>query len=180
MGKTIEVTLPTLQPRQPFNWYKYIILACIITVGVVIFQLIPKCSTDVIEPLDDSIKDTIAAQKLRRDSIHEVAVKAVETVTVYVTKWRTLKWRVDSIPCPEALAEVITLTDSIVKVDSTAIAELKAELFVADLIIANYDTLVKKDSVRIASLNRKVRKLKRQRNIAAGVGALGWIFAAVK
>lgn len=175
MEKTIEVTLPTLQPRQPFNWYKYLILACIITVGVVIFQLIPKCSTDVIEPLDDSIKDTIAAQKLRRDSIHEVVVYKDSIRTVHHHHWHVA--RHDSlIPCDQKLA----IADTLIQADSSLISELKAELFVADLIIANYDTLVKKDSVRIAAKDKTIRKLKRQRNIAAGVGALGWIFAAVK
>ncbi len=161
------------------KWFKPVLIGCIIVVGIILFQLIPKCNSEVIEPLDDSIKDTIAAQKLRKDSIHEVAVKAVETVTVYVTKWRTLKGRIDSIPCPEALTEVITLTDSIIQVDSTAIAELKAELFVADLIIANYDTLVRKDSVRLAVKDKTIRRLKRQRNIAAGVGLIGWVLVVV-
>lgn len=160
--------------------FKITITASLIVVGVVIFQLIPKCSTESVEPLDDSIKDTIAAQKLRKDSIHDLAVKAVETVTVYVTKWRVLKGRIDSIPCEQALPLVVHLTDSIIQVDSTAIAELKAELFVSDLIIANQDTLIKKDSARISVKDKTIRKLKLQRNIAAGVGALGWIFAAAK
>lgn len=157
------------------KWHKPLIIGCIIVVGIIIFQLIPKCSTDVIEPLDDSIKDTIAAQKIRKDSIHEKVVYKDSVRTVHHHHWHIA--RHDSlIPCDQKLA----IADTLIQIDSSLIAELKAELFVADLIIVNQDTLIKKDSVRIASLNRKVRKLKRQRNIAAGVGALGWIFAAVK
>ena len=173
-----RITEPN-KPRQ-MKWYKPILIGCIIVVGIIIFQLIPKCNSEVIEPLDDSIKDTIAAQKIRKDSIHSVAVKAVETVTVYVTKWRALKGQLDTLPCPDALVKVITLTDSIIQVDSVAISELKAELFVSDLIIANQDSVIVRDLVKIASQEKKIQKLKFWNRFFKVTTVIAGVAAAVK
>lgn len=148
--------------------FKGIIALAILVCVVILLQL---CSSEPdIKPIEDigPLKEVIKEQKLEKDSIHDKAVAAVNTVTVYVTKWRTLKGMVDSMPCPDALAEVIVLTDSIVATDSTAISELKAELFVSNLIIANQDTLIKKDSAVIAQKDKEIRKQKRWKNFWKG------------
>lgn len=164
------------------KWYKYFIGAIIITVGIILFQLIPNCSGEDVRPIEDigPLKEVIKEQKLEKDTAHQIAVKAVETVTVYVTKWRTLKPKLDSIPCPEALNEVMILTDSIVKVDSTAIKALQDEILIGNVIIKNQDSVIKMDSANLVLKDKQIRKLKRHRVLLIGIaGALG-VLSVVK
>lgn len=134
---------------------------------------IPKCSSEPIVVNSNPIKATIKKQKLKADSLDKASDKTDSVRIVYVTKWRTLKPKLDSIPCPEALADIIILTDSIITVDSTQISELNAELFVKDLIIANQDTLLKNDSIAIKKLTKKLKWQKvKTKAVAVGMGVL--------
>ena len=164
------------------KWYKYFIGVIIVIVGIILFQLIPNCSGDDVRPIEDigPLKEVIKEQKLEKDTAHQIAVKAVETVTVYVTKWRTLKPKLDSIPCPEALNEVMILTDSIVKVDSTAIKALQDEVLIGNMIIKNQDSVIKIDSANLVLKDKQIRKLKRHRRILIGVAGALVILSVVK
>ena len=131
--------------------------------------MIPKCTPEVYEPLDDSI----SINKAKKDSIKERVVYKDRWRTEFVVKWRTLKGRIDTLPCEEALPLVINATDSIIYIDSSEIASLKAEILIDSLIISDQDKRHSQDSTNI-------KKLKRQRNLAAGIGLFGWVIAAFK
>lgn len=148
-----------------------------------ICALIGWCSRPIPEPVNINAiekKGLVNKQKRIADSLDKRSDITDSIRIVYVDRWRSVKTRTVSMPCPEALAEVIVLTDSIISIDSTQISQMNAELFIKDLVIANQDTLLKIDSVAIRKKDKTIRQLKRQRNIAAGVGALGWIFAAFR
>jgi len=148
----------------------------------VVFQLIPNCS-ETPEPLDDGngvLKTRIAEEKADKDSLKLRIVYRDRIQKEYVIQYRFIKGRIDSIPCEQALPQIISACDSVIAGDSTLIGELKAEIFVSDLIIANQATLIQKDSVQMASLNKKLRRQKRITKVVAGVGAVGWLIAVFK
>lgn len=145
-------------PKLPSG--KWIVVILVLIVAVIVLSL-SKCGNP--EPININAiekKGVIGKQKRIADSLDKRSDITDSIRIVYVERWHKIKGRVDTIPCPEALAEVIVLTDSIITVDSTLISQLNGELFIKDLIIANQDTLIKKDSVRIASQEKKIRKLK--------------------
>lgn len=139
-----------------------------------------KCDGDQ-QPVDNSnLKKTINNDKFKKDSIKERIVYKDRWRTEYVVRWRNFKGKVDSIPCPDALNQAIILTDSIIVVDSSLVASLKSELLIDSLIIKNQDSLIVQDSVKISSLNKEIKKHKRQKKFITLVGLTGWILAAIK
>lgn len=158
-------------PKLPVG--KWFVIICLILIGVILALCLPKCSSEPIVINNNPIKATVQKQKLKADSLDKASDKTDLVRIVYVTKWRTLKPKLDSIPCPEALAEVIVLTDSIIMVDSTQISELNAELFVKDLIIAGQDTIIKNDSIALKKLTKKLKWQKvKTKAVAVGMGVL--------
>ena len=153
--------IATEQPELPqLPRWEWVVLIFILVIAVIVLSL-SKCENP--EPININAiekKGVIGKQKRIADSLDKRSDITDSIRIVYVERWHKIKGRVDTIPCPEALAEVIVLTDSIITVDSTLISQLNGELFIKDLIIANQDTLIKKDSVRIASQEKKIRKLK--------------------
>jgi len=163
----------TLQPRQPFDWYKWFIIGCIIVISIIIASILPKCEGEKYEPLDGVIKDSIVKQKVRKDSVSKEVVIKDSIRIVYITKWRTLKGQIDTLPCPEVLTKVITLTDSIISIDSSEIASLKAEILIDGLIIANQDTIIKNDSIALKRVTKKLKWQKvKTKAVAIGMGVL--------
>lgn len=129
--------------------------------------LIPKCS-NVPDPV---FKPSM--QILRKDSIHERVVYKDRWRTEVVYRYRHIK--VDSLPCPEALSEVIVLTDSIITIDSSEISSLKAEVLIDNLIINSYKSKIISDSVVITKLSKKLRRSRRWNKIliVVSLGAIG-------
>lgn len=166
-----------LIPNNPnnFDWfYKLFVLGCCSVVFLVIFSQFKSCGNVEPTPLDNTgKKNTIQKQKLKADSLDKASDKTDSVRIIYVTKWQTLKPKLDSIPCPEALAKIIVLTDSIITIDSTQISQLNAELYVKDLVIANQDTIIKNDSIAFKKLSKKLKWQKvKTKAVAVGMGAL--------
>ena len=145
------------------TWLKYVIGGAIIVVAVILLQMCEGEQQPTAPTVYIVRKDSIQVKVLYKDSIR---IK-------YVDRWHTLKPRLDSIPCPEALAETIVLTDSIIMVDSSEISSLKAEILIDNLIIDNQAEQIKQDSA-------KIHKLKRHRRILAGIAVALGVIAAVK
>lgn len=141
-------------PNPNRLYYALLVLAFAV---LIIYLFPPNCSG---KPYIAAKPTVLIKQK---DSIRDRIVYKDRERIVYVTKYRTLKGKVDSIPCPEALNQVIVLTDSIIVVDSSLISSLKAELLVDSLIINEQGKVIKKDSTQIVKLERK---LKRNRKLA--------------
>lgn len=147
---------------------------------VIVMLCFYKCGSTQVTIDNSGLKKAINNDKLTKDSIRERIVYKDRVKTEYVIKWRNFKGKVDSIPCPEALNEAIILTDSIIVVDSSLVASLKAELLIDSLIIKNQDSLIIQDSVKIAALNKEIKKHKRQKKFIILAGLTGWILAAIK
>lgn len=148
--------------------FKWIIPPAIVIILAML--LIPKCSNVPESVFKPSI------QVIRKDSIHERVVYKDRWRTEVVYKYRHIK--VDSLPCPEAMAEVIVLTDSIIQIDSSEISSLKAEVLIDNLIINSYKSKVISDSVVITKLSKKLRRSRRWNKIL-GIVAVGAIGVAV-
>lgn len=142
--------------------------------------IVPKCDPEPINFNTIEKKNVINKQKRVADSLDKRSDITDSIRIVYVDRWRAVKTHTVIAPCPEALDRVITLTDSIISIDSTQINQLNAEIYVKELIIANQDTLLRVDSIELLAKDKKIRKLKWQRNIAVGAGTIGWILAAFK
>lgn len=145
------------------------IIIAILTLTVIILCF-AKCEKPTLVQPD--IKNKISEQKQDKDSIRERIVYKDRVRIQYVEKYR--KFKHDSMPCPEALNEVLVLTDSIIVVDSSLIASLKAELFVDSLIIKNQGDLITQDSIKIVSFNKEVKKQTRRKKVWQAISlALG-------
>lgn len=137
----------------------------------VIILFFHKCGSNPEIP-DNSVKPIII-YKIKKDSIKDRIVYKDRWRTKYVEKYRDFKHKVDSIPCPEALNEVMILTDSVISIDSSLIQSLKAELVIDSIIISH-------DSLQIITLQKEVKRHKRQKKFIASVGLIGWLLAVIK
>ena len=163
--------MATLQMNQsPNKGFYYLLLFLSLAVLVIIVFPFKGCEQTIdVETIE--IKKEILKDKAKKDSIKERIVYKDREHLVYITKWRNLKPQLDTLPCPDALEQVITLTDSIIVADSSLISSLKAEIFVDSLIISNQDKVIKTDSIVI---RRLTKKLKRQKVKTALAGVLGF------
>ena len=153
--------------NQNNNWLHYILIgALLIILWLLMFP--PSCESK--PDYSPILKGEIQKATLKKDSIQQRIVYKDRERIVYVTKYRTLKGKVDSIPCPEGLAQVIVLTDSIIVKDSSEIQSLKAEILTDNFIIDSQKKVIYSDSVQLRKLNKKLRRQKVKTWI---VGVLG-------
>lgn len=161
-------------PRLPNG--RWIILSALIAIAITILLCNIKCSTDpapLIPTATTKLKETVRKEKIEKDSARKKSVKWEKVREPFVKQFKAVKTKKDSLPCPEVLAQVIFITDSILYTDSALINSLRAELFIDSLIIANQDSIIVRDSVQIASLNKNLKKQKRRTKLVAGVGLVG-------
>lgn len=123
----------------------------------------------------DSIKKVNYKLEHERDSLLVIAKKKDSVRVDAVAKYRSLKGKVDSIPCDSLLPQIVNICDSIVLVDSSEIASLKEIIKLDSGIISNYKKIVVNDSTTIAGLNKQIKKHKRQKKwlgvgMAAAIG----------
>lgn len=128
----------------------------------------------------DSLKKVIVEQEKVKDSLLVIAKKKDSVRIETIVKYRYLKGRIDSIPCEELLPKIVNICDSIILVDSSQIATLKQVIKTDSSIIQNYKKIIVNDSTTIVSLNKEVKKQKRQKKIVGGIGAVGWLIAIFK
>lgn len=163
-----------LMPNSPNNLdrlYKLFILGCLIVLALIISDMFHSCKKEQIEI--NPIKETIKEDLKRKDSV-QIRVLNTETVRDrWLTKWKT---KHDTI----TVEQVITLTDSIIKVDSTLISELKEIIKIDSSIIRNYRIVAVNDSNTIVGLNKDLRKQKRRTKVAAAIAMLFGGIAAIK
>ena len=128
----------------------------------------------------DSIKKVYEHKfQLRIDSLDLVKKKdSISYVTI--VKYKYLKGKVDSIPCEELLPQIVNICDSIVYNDSSLISSLKNIIKLDSSIFVDMKRVIVNDSTTIVSLNKEVKKQKRQKKIVGGIGAVGWLIAIIK
>jgi len=115
-------------------------------------------------------KSRIVYVTKKKDSTN-VAANVSEVVRVkYVTKWRTkLK---DTIIYKEC-EELIIICDSIIKIDSTQISQLRQVITLSDSIILNQKIIIHNDSLDAICLKKAIRKQRRHKNLALiGLGVI--------
>jgi hypothetical protein len=104
--------------------------------------------------------DEIAIEKQKADSVRTIIVYRDSIRTKVVTKWKEIRY--DSlIPCETKLL----ICDTVIKVDSTLIRELKTTIKIDSCIIEGQDKLIRADSLTIKDLIKTVKKEKRKRRL---------------
>jgi hypothetical protein len=130
----------------------------------------------------DTLKSEIKKGLVKKDSIHQKAVKEDSQRVVYVTKWREVKAEVKkdtakSRPCDSIITKIVSICDTMVIKDSTEIMTLKAEIKQDSVLFVNYRELTKTDSLQIVSLKKEVRRQKRLKVLAwITAGIIGGVF----
>jgi len=138
-------------------------------------QPVPKTET---ENLRDSLKAEIFKGKSDKDSVKTLVLYRDSIRTRVI--WRYRDGKTLMLPCDTMLQIVWAECDTIIKVDSTLISELRAELFIDDLVIRNQDSLIYVDSVAISGLQKQVRKQKRRKKFFMAVALALGLVAVVK
>lgn len=147
-----------------------------IVIGILLFILLlnycqPAPIKYEIRINTDSLKREIRKDLVQREVKVIEAVKTDSVRIKYITRWKEI--RHDSvIPCQEKLKAC----DTIIKIDSTEIAQLKEVIKIDSNIIFNQQKVIHQDSVQITGLKKEVKKQKRHKMFLA---ALTSILAAV-
>jgi hypothetical protein len=157
--------------------------AAIVVLSLVIIWLcLNQCNAPkpviTADRIKDSLKKEVRKDLMAKDSVHKVVVYRDSIRTKVIWKYRSVKHL--DLPCDTMLEIIFAECDTIIKVDSTLISELRAELFIDDLIIDNQKTIIKSDSVAIAGLQKQVRKQKRRKKFFMAVALALGLVAVVK
>ncbi len=163
----------------------YKLIAIFILIGIIFACIFVKCEPETVvndfDPTENEIlKSVIQDLNNDRDSLLKITGKKDSVRTIYVTKWKQLKGRIDSIPCDSAIVLAVNMCDTIIMHDSSQIATLKDVIKLDSNIIANYEKVVKNDSLHIESLKKEVKKHKRQKRAALIVAAVFGGIAIIK
>ena len=116
------------------------------------------------------IKTNIKKLTVKKDSVKVEANKTDSIRTKIVIKWRAAKHDTIYKECKE----LIVICDSIIKIDSTQISQLRQVITLSDSIILNQKVIIHNDSIDKVSLTKWGKKQRRQKNLAfLGLGVLG-------
>lgn len=167
-----------LIPNNPFNLdriYKLFILGCLIVLFLIIADMFKGCKKDEHIAYINQIKDRIKSEIKQKDSTNTIIIYRDSVRKVIVHHWHTI--RKDSlIPCETKL----TVCDTIIKIDSLLISDLRHEINIDDSIINNYQKLSIIDSNTIVSLKKNIKLQKVKTKFITVVGLTGWILAAIR
>ncbi len=164
----------------------YKLIAIFILIGIIFACIFVKCEPEKIgnsefDPTENEIlKSVISELNNDRDSLLKITDKKDSVRTVYVTKWKQLKGRIDSIPCDSAIVLIVNMCDTIIMQDSSQIATLKDVIKLDSNIIANYELVVHNDSLYIEQLKKDVKKQRKHKRAALIVAAVFWGVAILK
>ena len=147
---------------------KYIPYVAILILALCL--LFKGCNDTPIVNNNTTIKTNIKKLTVKKDSVKVEANKTDSIRTKIVIKWRDAKHDTIYKECKE----LIVICDSIITTDSTQISQLRNVITLSDSIIINQKIIIYNDSVRQISLNKQIRKQRRQKNLALlGLGVLG-------
>ena len=118
------------------------------------------------------IKTNIKKLTVKKDSVKVEANKTDSIRTKIVIKWRAAKHDTIYKECKE----LIVICDSIIKIDSTQISQLRQVITLSDSIIDNQKIIIYNDSIDKIALTKWGKKQRRQKNLAIlGLGVLGGV-----
>lgn len=118
------------------------------------------------------IKTNIKKLTVKKDSVKVEANKTDSIRTKIVIKWRAAKHDTIYKECKE----LIVICDSIIKIDSTQISQLRQVITLSDSIILNQKIIIYNDSIDKIALTKWGKKQRRQKNLALlGLGVLGGV-----
>jgi len=147
---------------------KYIPYVAILILAICLW--FKGCNDTSIVNNNTTIKTNIKKLTVKKDSVKVEANKTDLIRTKIVIKWRAAKHDTIYKECKE----LIVICDSIITTDSTQISQLRHVITLSDSIIINQKIIIYNDSVRQISLNKQIRKQRRQKNLAfLGLGVLG-------
>lgn len=149
--------------------FKYIILFIL---GAIAWSLIPKCSNPI-PVTNDPIKIKIKQEIKATDSLKKIAKKTDSIRIVEIHHWHQAKETIKYLPCDSAIKIIVHVCDTLIKVDSTEIVELRRVIVQDSLTIKDLFTEVKNDSLVIVGLNKSLKRQKlKTKLVALGLGGL--------
>jgi hypothetical protein len=123
----------------------------------------------------DSIKFQVKKDKVKADSVRTIIVYRDSIRTKIITKWKEV--RHDSlIPCETKLL----VCDTVIKVDSTLISELKEGRRIDSAIIYNQDLVIRADSFAFCELRKDLKREKRKKRLIAVLAVIAAGLAVTK
>jgi hypothetical protein len=147
---------------------KYIPYVAILILAICLW--FKGCNDTPIVKDNTTIKTNIKKLTVKKDSVKVEANKTDLIRTKIVIKWRDAKHDTIYKECKE----LIVICDSIITTDSTQISQLRHVITLSDSIIIKQKIIIYNDSVCQISLNKQIRKQRRQKNLAfLGLGVLG-------
>lgn len=176
---------------KKFNWNRLTFILCaIMGIGFCVLRFHGCDPPDVqIPPQIDSIailKAQINQDKLIRDALLKLADQKDSLHFIPIHHYHTNVLAMgdpQTAPCDSLrkyIPKIINNCDSIIKSDSSYIGTLKDVIHVDSTIISNYGRVVVKDSVEIVRLNKEVKRQRKHKRIAGGVGIIAIIVAIFK
>jgi hypothetical protein len=139
---------------------KYIPYVAILILAICLW--FKGCNDTSIVKDNTTIKTNIKKLTVKKDSVKVEANKTDSIRTKIVIKWRAAKHDTIYKECKE----LIVICDSIITTDSTQISQLRHVITLSDSIIIKQKIIIYNDSVRQISLNKQIRKQRRQKNLA--------------
>lgn len=116
----------------------------------------------------------------RQDSFRTVIKYHDSTRLHHINKWRTITRIVDSVKCYEEIKYLIAECDTIIKIDSVQIASLKGLVRLDSNIQVILFKRIRSDSTLIVKLNKKVKRNKVLAKLAFVTGLFGGGYLGVK
>lgn len=154
------------------NPNRTLIFALITAVVVLLLLQFKQCgSKEPVKDTRDSLKALIPGELVKVAELKKEAVKADSIVYKWRDRWRTVEIAAKTSPCDSILPVVIHVADSVIVVDSTAIAIKDSIICLDGSIISQLQSVVKQGSVEIVGLKKEIRKQKRQKWLI-GIGAV--------
>lgn len=156
--------------------FKYLL---IFITGALLWSVIPKCEGKPI-PVTEPLKAKVQAEIKSRDSAKKEVVKTDSARVKTKKKWDAIKSNPGKLPCDSQLVKVVHICDTLITVDSTEIAQLKAVILKDSLIISDYQNIIKSDSAQIQGLKKEVRKERFWKKFFQVITGAALIFGVVK
>lgn len=149
--------------------YFYLVIIAILVIIIIFLRNCNPKKAEYTEPL----KAEVAKLEVKKDSVNKQIVKQDSVRVKTIIKWRYLKADTAWLPCELKLTEVINTCDTIILIDSIEIASLKLVNLIDNDIIKDQKIMLKNDSIYQISLNKQIRKERRQKRLALlGLGIL--------